>query len=409
MKAVILAGGEGTRLKPLTSRTPKPLMPVAGRPCIDFVIRSLIASGFREIVITTAYMSDTLIQSIGDGLDYGASILYSFEGTPAGTAGAVRRVANFIGETFVVAMGDVLADVDFRALYEFHRERRGVATIALTRVQDPTQYGIAAVDPRGRIVKFREKPRREEAFSDLANAGIYVLEPEVLEFIPPDQKFDFAKDVFPKLLAKGLPVYGKELQGMWMDIGRPRDLWRASMEVVRREGKLVSIPGVATDGPMILQEGATVEAGATLHGPVFLAAGARSEVSQGGLGGPQPRLLAPHLGAELLVLELGEELALGNPVAFLDVEPPDASGELGAHIHLGGLDGAGDAHGRVRAAAEQPAAVGVGQAQHEQDEEADASLRETGSHGGHRRRHLPAGAGGSAGSRTPTFFRSEGK
>lgn len=275
MKAVILAGGEGTRLKPLTSRTPKPLIPVAGRPCIDFVIRSLIASGFREIVITTAYMSDTLIQSIGDGLDYGASILYSFEGTPAGTAGAVRRVANFIGETFVVAMGDVVADVDFRALYEFHRERRGVATIALTRVKDPTQYGIAAVDPRGRIVKFREKPRREEAFSDLANAGIYVLEPEVLELIPPDQKFDFAKDVFPMLLAKGLPVYGKELEGMWMDIGRPRDLWRASMEVLRREGKPASIPGVATDGPMILQEGAVVEPGATLHGPVFLAARAR--------------------------------------------------------------------------------------------------------------------------------------
>src|SRR4030067_969481 len=147
MKAVILAGGEGTRLKPLTSRTPKPLMPVAGRPCIDFVIRSLIASGFREIVITTAYMSDTLIQSIGDGLDSGASALSSVEGRPAGSG---------------------------------------------------------------------------ESFSDLANAVIYVIEPEVLEFIPPDQKFDFAKDVFPKLLAKGLPVYGKELEGRGMDSGGPQ-------------------------------------------------------------------------------------------------------------------------------------------------------------------------------------------
>ena len=275
MRAVILAGGEGTRLKPLTQRRPKPLIPIAGRPCIDFVIRSLIASGFREIVITTAHMSDRLIQRIGDGLDYNASILYSFEGTPAGTAGAVRRVANFIGETFVVAMGDVLADVDFRAMYEFHRERGGVATIALTRVTDPTQYGIAAVDDRGRIVKFREKPKKEEAFSDLANAGIYVLEPEVLDMIPPDQPFDFAKDVFPRLLAKGLPVYGKELDGVWMDIGRPRDLWRASMEVVRREGKPMSLPGVRTEGPLILQEGAVVEAGATLKGPVFLAAGSR--------------------------------------------------------------------------------------------------------------------------------------
>jgi len=275
MKAVILAGGEGHRLKPLTFRRPKPLIPIAGRPCIDFVIRSLIASGFREIVITTAYLSDRLIQSIGDGLDYNASILYSFEGTPAGTAGAVRRVANFIGETFVVAMGDVLADVDFRALYDFHRERGGAATIALTRVSDPTQYGIAAIDDRGRIVKFREKPKRDEAFSDLANAGIYILEPKVLDFIPPDQPFDFAKDVFPRLLAKGLPVYGKELNGVWMDIGRPRDLWRASMEIVKREGKPLSIHGVATEGPLILQEGAQVAAGATLRGPVFLAAGSR--------------------------------------------------------------------------------------------------------------------------------------
>ncbi len=275
MKAVILAGGEGTRLKPLTLRRPKPLIPIAGRPCIDFVIRSLIASGFREIVITTAYMSDRLIQSIGDGLDYNASILYSFEGNPAGTAGAVRRVANFIGETFVVAMGDVVADVDFRALYDFHRDRGGVATIALTRVTDPTQYGIAAIDDRGRIMKFREKPKKEEAFSNLANAGIYVLEPRVLELIPPDQPFDFAKDVFPKLLAKGLPVYGREIEGVWMDIGRPRDLWRASMEVVRREGRPASLPGVKTDGQMIIQEGAVVEAGATLHGPVFLAAGSR--------------------------------------------------------------------------------------------------------------------------------------
>jgi mannose-1-phosphate guanylyltransferase len=279
MKAVILAGGEGTRLKPLTYRRPKPLIPIAGRTCIDFVIRSLIASGFREIVITTSYLSDTLIRSIGDGLDYNASILYSFEGTPAGTAGAVRRVANFIGETFVVAMGDVLADVDFRALYEFHRERGGIATIALTRVTDPTQYGIAAVDGRGRIVKFREKPRREEAFSDLANAGIYILEPKVLEFIPPDQPFDFAKDVFPKLLAKGLPVYGKELDGVWMDIGRPKDLWRASMEIVKREGKPLQVAGAKTDGQLILQDGAVVEPGATLHGPVFLARGSR--VSRG--------------------------------------------------------------------------------------------------------------------------------
>jgi len=274
MKAVVLAGGEGTRLKPLTYRRPKPLMPVAGRPCIDYVLRALESSGYNEIIITTAYLSDALIKSIGDGLDYNASILYSFEEHPAGTAGAVRRVGNFIDETFVVAMGDILADVDFKALYEFHKRKGGLATIALTEVDDPTQYGIVGVDANGRIGKFREKPPKEEAFSRLANAGIYVLEPDVLDFIPPDQKFDFAKDLFPKLLAKGLPLFAQKLDGIWMDIGRPHDLWKASMEVVRREGKPFHRSGVTSEGLVILDSTAILQDGITLRGPCYVGPGA---------------------------------------------------------------------------------------------------------------------------------------
>lgn len=270
MKAVILAGGEGTRLKPLTYKRPKPLMPVAGRPCIDYVIRSLVASGFNEIITTTAYLSDTLIKSIGDGLEYNASILYSFEEHPAGTAGAVRRVGNFIDDTFVVAMGDILADVDFKALWDFHKRKGGVVTIALTEVEDPTQYGIVGIDSKGRIQKFKEKPTREEAFSKLANAGIYVCEPDILDFIPADQKFDFARDLFPKLLSKGLALYGSRLEGVWMDIGRPHDLWKASMEVVRREGHPLKRPGVASEGPVILDANARLEEGVTLKGPCYV-------------------------------------------------------------------------------------------------------------------------------------------
>lgn len=270
MKAVVLAGGEGTRLKPLTSKRPKPLMPIAGRPCIDYVIRSLVASGFQEIITTTAYMSDALIKNIGDGLEYNASILYSFEATPAGTAGAVRRVANFIEDTFVVAMGDILCDVDFRALYDFHKRKRGVGTIALTEVEDPTQYGIVGLDEDSRIRKFKEKPRSEEAFSRLANAGVYVLEPEVLDLIPSDQKFDFSKDLFPKVLAKGLGLYGSRLEGVWMDVGRPHDLWKANVEVVRREGKPVRRPGIASDGPMVLDPSAVIESGVVLRGPCYV-------------------------------------------------------------------------------------------------------------------------------------------
>ena len=273
MKAVVLAGGEGTRLKPLTHRRPKPLMPVAGRPCIDYVMRSLVASGFQEIIVTTSYLSDTLIRSVGDGAGYNASILYSFEATPAGTAGAVRRVGNFVDDTFVVAMGDILCDVDFRALYDFHKRKGGMATIALTEVEDPTQYGIVGLDAEGRIRKFREKPPEEQAFSRLANAGIYVLEPEALDFIPGDRKFDFSKDLFPKLLSKGIALYGSRFEGVWMDIGRPEDLWKANVEVVRREGKPFRRAGTTSEGPVIAASNLTLEEGVRLHGPVYLGGG----------------------------------------------------------------------------------------------------------------------------------------
>src|SRR5688572_22310999 len=272
MKAVVLAGGEGNRLKPLTYRRPKPLMPVAGRPCIDYVLRALASSGFNEIIVTTAYMSDALIKSIGDGLDYNASILYSFEENPAGTAGAVRRVGNFFDETFVVSMGDILCDVDYKALYDFHKRKGAAVTIALTEVSDPTQYGVVGLDRNDRIVKFKEKPAKDEAFSNLVNAGTYVLESEVLEFVPPDQKFDFSRDLFPMLLSKGLGLYGSRLDGTWMDIGQPHDLWKASMAVVRRRGKPLHRDDVISEGPVILESTAQLEDGLTIRGPCYIGA-----------------------------------------------------------------------------------------------------------------------------------------
>lgn len=279
MKAVVLAGGFGTRLKPLTERRPKPLLPVAGRPCIDYVLRSLADAGFKEIIITTSYMSDHVIKRIGDGVDYSASILYSFEADPAGTAGAVKRLENFIDDTFVVASGDVLADVDLKSLYTFHKESGGVATMALTEVQDPTQFGIVGRDETNRITRFLEKPKSEEIFSHLVNAGIYVLEPAVLDYIPEKGVCDFSANVFPTLLQKGRPIFGKRLEGLWMDIGRPRDLLRGSLEVVRREGKEVVLPGVDSKGPAILAETAIVEPGVQLRGPCYV--GDRVHISQG--------------------------------------------------------------------------------------------------------------------------------
>ncbi len=274
MKAIVLAGGFGTRLKPLTERMPKPLLPVAGRPCIDYVLRSLGEAGFREIIVTTSYMSDRVMKRIGDGLDYEASILYSFEATPAGTAGAVKRVAEFIDDTFLVASGDVLADVDIQELHEFHRRRGATATMALTRVKDPSQFGIVELDDDQRVVRFLEKPSPEDTFSDLVNAGIYVLEPEVLSIIPEGKMFDFSKDVFPRLLEKGLPVYGRELNGLWMDIGRPRDLWSANMAVVEREGKPSSRKGAKVRGVVMLSPEATIERDVEIEGPSYVGPGA---------------------------------------------------------------------------------------------------------------------------------------
>ncbi|HEV8594592.1 MAG TPA: NDP-sugar synthase [Thermoplasmata archaeon] len=275
MKGIVLAGGEGRRLKPLTQNRPKPLLPVAGRPCVDYVLRSLINSGVRELIVTTAFMSDALIKSISEGLAYDASILYSFEATPAGTAGSVKRVANFIDDTFVVAMGDVLVDLDVRPLVEFHRRKKSVATIALTEVEDPTEYGIVGLDKGGRIQRFKEKPTKEEAFSNLVNAGIYVLEPEVLDLVPDNQPFDFSKNVFPAILAKGLPIFGMKIEGVWIDIGRPKDLIRASLEVVRREGTQQRLLGVEPFGPAIVGKGLILEEGVRLSGPLFVGNGVR--------------------------------------------------------------------------------------------------------------------------------------
>lgn len=270
MKAVILAGGFGTRLKPLTEKRPKPLIPVAGRPCIDYVIRSLVQAGFPKMVITTGYMSDTLIRSMGDGSKYNANILYSFEGEPMGTAGAVKKVGAYLDETFVVASGDVLADVDIKALYDYHKDKKAIATIALTSVDNPTEFGIVDIANNGRIKKFKEKPKPEEVFSNLVNAGIYIFEPEALDFIPEGTFFDFAKDVFPRMLAKKKPLYGMLIEGLWMDIGRPRDLLTASLEVVKREGKVPRKKNFTSTGKIIMGKNVKIEPGVTINGPCYI-------------------------------------------------------------------------------------------------------------------------------------------
>lgn len=269
-KAVILAGGVGKRLRPLTEYRPKPLIPVAGKPCIDYVIRSLVNGGFKEIIVTTGYLSDRLIKRIGDGSRYDATILYSFEGEPAGTAGAVKKVADFLDDTFIVASGDVLADIDIGALYDYHKNKKALATMALTKVADPTDFGIVGMDRHNRIDRFLEKPSKEDVFSNQINAGIYVLEPEVLERVPDDQIYDFSKQVFPALIEDAAELYGRTIKGIWRDIGRPLDLLEASLDVVEREGTKQKIEKVRTRGNIIIGKNTAIEKGVKIIGPAYI-------------------------------------------------------------------------------------------------------------------------------------------
>lgn len=278
-----MSGGKGTRLKPLTDHLPKPMVPVGPRRCIDYVIRSLTSAQIDEIVVTTGYLSDRVVRGIADGARHGVSVVYSFEDEPLGTAGGVKHVGRFLGhEAFVVASGDVLADVNIQRLVDKHRENRkkgAVATIALTRVKDPTQYGIVGLAADGRIERFKEKPRPAQVFSDLVNAGIYVLEHEVLDEIPPRQAFDFSKDLWPDLLERGTPIYGEPIEGFWMDVGRPEDLIEANLLMIGREAGHGRKPAEA----VMMGRRVKVEAGAVLEGPLMLGdhvhVGSRARVS----------------------------------------------------------------------------------------------------------------------------------
>lgn len=233
-----MAGGEGTRLRPLTEGRPKPLIPILEKPCIYYVIKSMVSAGFRDIFITTGYLSHQLIKMVGDGQKLGARILYSFESVPLGTAGSVKRIADMMDGTFIVGSGDVLADVDIDRIYEFHRRKGAEATMALTEVENPTEFGIVGLNEEDKIVKFKEKPKDNEIFSNLINAGIYVLEPEVMEYVPEYTMFDFSKNLFPKLLEEKRRLYGAKITGMWIDIGRPHDMIRANLAMLEKMGSM---------------------------------------------------------------------------------------------------------------------------------------------------------------------------
>jgi mannose-1-phosphate guanylyltransferase/phosphomannomutase len=213
MRAVVMAGGEGTRLRPLTSSQPKPMVPIVGKPCLQHVLELLHRHEIREVVVTLAFMPQAIRTYFADGDELDMELDYSVEARPLGTAGSVRLVGERLRDTFLVISGDAVCDLDLDALVQAHDGSGAAVTVGLTRVPEPLELGIVVTDPDGRIEHFHEKPSWGEVFTDTVNTGIYVIEPEVLEQIVPGEPSDFSQDVFPRLLEAGIPLHGHVLDG----------------------------------------------------------------------------------------------------------------------------------------------------------------------------------------------------
>lgn len=219
MKAMILAAGKGIRLRPLTERMPKPMVSIAGRPILEHTIRLLAKHGIREMVINLHHCPEVVTSYFGDGRAFDVLITYSYEPILLGTAGAVKKVETLFGGTFLVAYGDNLTTCDIGRLCAFHREKRGIGTVALFHRDDPTTSGIASLDESDRITRFLEKPESAQVFSHWVNSGFLVLEPEVLSYIPPDLPSDFGRDILPMLISADRPLYGYRMSEelWWID------------------------------------------------------------------------------------------------------------------------------------------------------------------------------------------------
>jgi len=277
MKAVVMAGGQGTRLRPLTSNQPKPMLPIVGQPMMQHVVKLARAHGFTDIVATVQFLASVIRNFFGDGSDLGVSLSYATEQEPLGTAGSVKNAEGLLDDRFIVISGDALTDVDLTELVKFHESKQAAVTVTLKRVEDPLEFGIVIADEGGRIERFMEKPGWGEVFSDTINTGIYVLDREVLDLIPEGVEFDFSKDVFPLLLDKGLPMYGYVTDRYWTDVGTLEAYQSAHRAVLDREVD-VDIEGFELEGGIWLGEGAEIDPDAEIVGPAFIGENARIEV-----------------------------------------------------------------------------------------------------------------------------------
>jgi mannose-1-phosphate guanylyltransferase / phosphomannomutase len=269
MKAVVMAGGEGTRLRPLTSNQPKPMVPIVGKPCMEHILELLREHGMTDVIVTVAFLPQAIRSYFGEGDTLGMNVGYSVEDSPLGTAGSVRLAARQLDETFLVISGDALCDVDLTKLVEFHKERGAAVTIGLKSVDNPLEFGIVVTDEEGRIERFLEKPSWGQVFSDTINTGIYVLEPEVLKHVPADRPYDFSKELFPYLLEMGRPLYGYAMDGYWQDIGNLDQYRQANFDALDEKVRL-NIPGIRIRGNVWLGEGVEIADLEQVEGPALI-------------------------------------------------------------------------------------------------------------------------------------------
>jgi mannose-1-phosphate guanylyltransferase/phosphomannomutase len=271
MKAVVMAGGEGSRLRPLTLERPKPMLPVVNRPVLGHILHLLKQHGIVDVVITVQYLAAQIQDSYGDGRALGMNIEYVVEESPLGTAGSVRNARHLLSddEPFLVISGDALTDFDLTALVAFHRAKGALVTVVLYQVSDPLDYGVINVDADGRVTQFLEKPRWREVMSDTVNTGIYVIEPKVLDGVPDDRAFDWSQQVFPPMLAQGKPIYGFVAGGYWCDIGTLSEYRRANADLLNGLLDLGELgqrigPGIWAGGDV------KIAPDAELYGPIYL-------------------------------------------------------------------------------------------------------------------------------------------
>ncbi|MBE9099267.1 sugar phosphate nucleotidyltransferase [Vacuolonema iberomarrocanum] len=303
MKAMILAAGKGTRVRPITYTIPKPMIPILQKPVMEFLLELLRQHGFTEVMVNVSHLAYEIESYFRDGQRFGVQIAYSFEGRivdgelvgeAVGSAGGMRRIQDFspfFDDTFVVLCGDALIDLDLTEALRWHREKGSIATIIMKDVprEEVSSYGVVVTDEDGRIKKFQEKPPVEEALSTSINTGIYIFEPEIFDYIPSGVPFDIGGDLFPKLVENEAPFYGISMDFQWIDIGKVPDYWQAVRSVLTGEVKNVAIPGhevapgvytginvnvnwdkVDIKGPVYIGGMTEIEDGATIIGPTMI-------------------------------------------------------------------------------------------------------------------------------------------